>query len=70
MAIIDRIQATLPGASLSERTRKRVPRGYDPHHPRATLLLADSLHVSGQDPTPATVTTSEFASWVVDRLES
>ncbi len=56
------------GAALSEPHRKRVPRGFDPDHPRASFLLYDGLHLSASAPTPASITTARFASFVADRL--
>lgn len=55
-------------ATLSEPSRKRVPKGFDPDHPRAAYLLFDGLHLSGTDPTPASITSRRFISWVADRL--
>ena len=62
------ITAAVPTASLSEPSRKRVPKGFDADHPRARYLLHDGLHLSGAEPTPASITTAAFADHVVDRL--
>ncbi len=56
------------GASLSEPSRKRVPRGYDPDHPRADYLRYDGMHLSATAATPASITSARFAGWVADRL--
>lgn len=66
--IVDAITAAVPSAALSEPTRKRVPRGFDPDHPRARYLRHDGLHLSGVEPTPASITTPAFADHVADRL--
>jgi len=66
--IVDSIIRSVPTASLSEPSRKRVPRGYDADHPRAGFLLHDGVHLSGVEPTPSTITTPAFADHVADRL--
>ena len=66
--IVDQVTDTVPTASLSEPSRKRVPKGFDPDHPRASFLLHDGLHLSGVEPTPATVTTPDFADHVAQRF--
>ncbi len=66
--IVTSIRRSVKGASLSEPSRKRVPKGYDPDHPRGDYLLFDGLHLSATAPTPASITTARFAGWVADRL--
>lgn len=66
--IVDEITATVPTASLSEPSRKRIPKGFDADHPRARFLLHDGVHLSGVEPTPASVTSADFADHVVARL--
>lgn len=66
--IVDSITGAVPTASLSEPSRKRVPRGFDADHPRADYLLHDGLHLSGVEPTPDSITTAAFADHVADRL--
>jgi uncharacterized protein (TIGR02453 family) len=66
--LIDAITAAVPSALLSEPSRKRVPKGFDADHPRARYLLHDGLHLSGVEPTPASITTAAFADHVADRL--
>ena len=66
--IVDQVTDTVPTASLSEPSRKRVPKGFDPDHPRASFLLHDGLHLSGVEPTPSTVTTPDFADHVAQRF--
>lgn len=58
----------MPGASLSEPTRKRVPNGFEADHPRARYLRHDGLHLRGVEPTPASITTPALADHVADRL--
>jgi uncharacterized protein (TIGR02453 family) len=65
--VIDESRTALRGATLSEPTRKSVPRGLPADHPRADLLRRDGLHLSATVPTPALITSARFARWVVDR---
>ncbi len=66
--IVAELQRSVEGASLSEASRKRVPKGYDADHPRAQFLLRDGFHVSASVPTPALITSPKFAKWVAARL--
>ena len=66
--ILAAITAAVPTASLSEPSRKRVPKGFDTDHPRARFLLHDGLHLSGAEPTPTSITTAAFADHVADCL--
>lgn len=66
--IIESTKTATKGATLSEPSRKRVPKGFDPEHPRAHYLLFDGLHLSNAERTPASVTGTRFAQWVGDRL--
>ncbi|MEL6890495.1 MAG: DUF2461 family protein, partial [Actinomycetota bacterium] len=68
VALLDDTRRSVKGAALSEPTRKRVPKGFDPDHPRADLLRFDGLHMSGVEPVPASITSARFAGWVADRL--
>ena len=58
---IEAITSSIRGATLSEPTRKRVPKGFDPEHPRADLLRFDGLHLSVREKTPASITSARFA---------
>lgn len=68
-AELDRIVADVTAppidARVSDPSRKRVPRGFDADHERSRWLLHDSLHVSSTHPTPSSVTSPDFADWVV-----
>ncbi len=66
--LIASVEAVMPSATLSEPTRKRVPKGFDAEHPRSRFLLHDGLHLSGVEPIPDTITTGRFADHVADRL--
>ena len=66
--VVGRLARSVKGAALSEPTRKRVPSGIDPDHPRAEFLLRDGFHMSATAPTPASITSARFAPWVADRL--
>lgn len=69
---LDRLVAaatsSIKGAALSEPSRKRVPKGFDADHPRASYLLFDGLHLSATERTPASITSARFAKLVADRL--
>ncbi len=65
--IIERATSSLRGATMSEPTRKRVPKGFPPDHPRADLLRRDGLHVSASRPTPKSLESARFVGWCADR---
>jgi uncharacterized protein (TIGR02453 family) len=44
---------------------KRVPRGFDPEHPRSGLLRHDSLHAYLEVPPPPEVASPAFVEWCV-----
>lgn len=67
VALIDAGRTELKGATLSQPTRARVPKGFPSDHPRADLLRSDGLHLSATVPTPASITSARFAKWCVDR---
>lgn len=67
--IVERVTSHPVGAGVSEPSRKRVPRGFDGGGAGARWLLHESLHVSSIHPTPPSITTADFADWVVDRHE-
>ena len=54
---------------VSPPGRKRIPPGYPAEHPRAELLLYESLHASMTRPLPRVVTTAAFVDWCADRHE-
>ncbi|MDY7102496.1 MAG: TIGR02453 family protein [Actinomycetota bacterium] len=57
------------GATLSEPTRKRVPRGLPADHPNADLLLRrDGLHLSRTTGHPDELGDERFVDWCCDRL--
>lgn len=66
--LVSAATSSIKGASLSEPSRKRVPKGFDADHPRASYLLFDGLHMSATEPTPASITSGRFAKLVADRL--
>jgi hypothetical protein len=39
------VRRRLPGATLPEATRAKVPKGYPDDHPRADLLRRDAMHL-------------------------
>ena len=60
----------LEGARVGGETYKRVPKGYDPEHPRAALLRHSGLFVEWLGPIPKEATTPGFTSWVVERYRA
>jgi uncharacterized protein (TIGR02453 family) len=48
---------------------KRIPRGFDPDHPRADLLRHGALYVSGEWNLPRAVSGPAFVGWAAERLE-
>jgi uncharacterized protein (TIGR02453 family) len=56
--IVDQVRRA--GCVLGAPTRKTVPRGLDPSHPRASLLLHDGLVATWESAVPATLGTRAF----------
>jgi uncharacterized protein (TIGR02453 family) len=48
---------------------KKVPKGFDPEHPRAELLRFDALHAAYETPVPAELTSPAFSRLVLSRFE-
>ncbi len=67
-SIVSDLRRRVKGAGLSDASRKRVPKGYDPDHPRAEFLLRDGFHVSSSVSTPTSITDAKFAAWLTRRL--
>jgi uncharacterized protein (TIGR02453 family) len=59
----------LRGVKLGGQAYKRVPRAFDPDHPRAELLRHGALYVSGEWKLPRAASGPGFVGWVADRLE-
>jgi uncharacterized protein (TIGR02453 family) len=53
----------------SHETLQRVPRGFDPEHPRADLLKRKGLIVSYPDPPRALLTSRKLVDWLVIRTK-
>jgi uncharacterized protein (TIGR02453 family) len=51
-------------------TRKRLPPGFDPGHPRAELLRHDGLVATWESPITPTIHTSDFVDACVDHVET
>jgi uncharacterized protein (TIGR02453 family) len=49
--------------SAGGATRKAVPRGYDPEHHRAHLLLHDGLYAAYEGPLPPELHDASFVDW-------
>jgi uncharacterized protein (TIGR02453 family) len=65
--IVDRLMAS--GAILSDPTRARVSRGFQPDGPGARFAVRDGFHATRRFPRPAASATPEFVPWCADRLE-
>jgi uncharacterized protein (TIGR02453 family) len=52
-------------AAMSEGTLKRVPKGFDPEHPRADLLKRKSLGVAFPASARGQLASPEFGPWLV-----
>jgi uncharacterized protein (TIGR02453 family) len=62
--------AALPEVSVSEPAFKRVPRGIDPHHPRAALLRHGGVLVSGDWAVSREISSTRLVRWTAERLEA
>jgi uncharacterized protein (TIGR02453 family) len=58
------------GYALAEPTRKHVPRGFDPSHPRAALLLLEGLHATYEGPVPREVSSAKFVDFCLKRFRA
>lgn len=63
-AALEAVIAGLGLLSLDAPTRKTVPRGFDPAHPRAGLLRHEGLHAMHDGPLPASV----YSAALVDEV--
>jgi uncharacterized protein (TIGR02453 family) len=60
-------RAVEAGAELCAEHYKRVPRGFDPQHPRASLLRHNTIHATMQLPVSRELHSPEFVRYSVDR---
>lgn len=58
-----------PDVVVGHEGYKKVPKGFDPEHPRAELLRFDALHAMVQTPVPAELTSPAFAELVLARFD-
>ncbi len=58
------------GVVVGEEAYKKVPKGFDPEHPRAELLRFGSLWAAVETPVPAELTSAKFADLVVSRFKT
>ncbi len=58
------------GYVLAEATRKQVPRGYDPGHARADLLLREGLHASYDGPVPRDASSAQFTDFCLKHFRA
>jgi len=52
-----------PSYKVGDTHYKRVPRGYDPEHPNAGLLLYNGIHAYCEAPLPGEIYSSEFIEY-------
>jgi uncharacterized protein (TIGR02453 family) len=62
-------RAGLDTDSMSEDTLKKVPRGFDPEHPRAELLKKKGLGVSFPAPPKELYTSPKLVGWLAERAK-
>ncbi len=67
-SIVATTRKAVRGASLSEPSRKTVPKGWPKDHPRANFLKHDGIHMSAEAKTPASITSAKFVPWLVNRM--
>jgi len=58
------------GYTIGGATRKKVPRGYEPDHPRAALLLHDSLFAGVDGPHPKEISSKKLVAFCVRHFAS
>lgn len=61
-SIIKRITKN-PSYKVGDAHYKRVPRGYDPEHPNAELLLYNGIHAYFESPIPKEIYDSDFIDY-------
>ncbi len=57
----------VPGCAIGDPHYKRVPRGFDPDHPRAELLKHNGMYVFTEGPIPKEFTRSSLVDYCFDR---
>jgi uncharacterized protein (TIGR02453 family) len=57
---LERLEETVMPLKLAGATRKAVPRGFVPSHPRARFLLHEGLHATREGPLPPSVHSAAF----------
>jgi uncharacterized protein (TIGR02453 family) len=60
----------LEGVVVGHEGYKKVPKGFDPAHPRAELLRFDALYAAYETPVPAELTSPAFSKLVLSRFEA
>lgn len=66
---ISQIKKKVRGLDVVGNALKRVPKPFDPEHPRADLLRYKSIQLRWSEPTPKGVTSARFVDWTAKRLE-
>lgn len=57
------------GLNVGGATRKKVPKGFDPEHPRAKYLLHDGLYADWSGKVPKEARNAKLLDWCADRFE-
>jgi len=60
----------LDGVVVGHKGYKKVPKGFDPDHPRAELLRFDGLHAVYETPVPPELSSAGFADLVLARFKT
>jgi uncharacterized protein (TIGR02453 family) len=66
---ISQIKKASKGLDVTGTSLKRVPKPFDPDHPRADLLRHKSIQIRWAEPTPKGVTSARFVDWTAKRLQ-
>ena len=55
---------------IGNKTRAKVPRGFDPAHERAELLLHEGLSAAYRGPIPREASSARFVEWCAKHFEA
>jgi uncharacterized protein (TIGR02453 family) len=67
--VISQVNRSVKGLDVAGAALKRVPKPFNPEHPRADLLRHKSLQLRWSEPTPKGVTSARFVDWTTKRLQ-
>jgi uncharacterized protein (TIGR02453 family) len=69
-AILEQLNKKIKDLDIAGQALKRVPKPYDPEHPRGDLLRHKSLQLRWPEPTPKSASTARFVDWTARRLQT